>query len=257
MTRNPPQKMSPTPADRHEDTPKPFLDHLEDLRKTLLRMAAVFGVAFAAAVPLAPRVFLWLRRPLDRAIGNAEPHLRSLEVSGAFALAMRVSFWTALLASAPLLVTLALQFIYPGLTPRERQVTTRALLAAGVLFILGVSLGYALTLPMALRVMLALHTWMGVRAEWVISSYVVFALQLLLAFGLVFELPVVIVALGRLGLVSADLLRRYRRHAVVILLTVAAILTPPDVFTQIAMAGPLWILYEVCILLIAASERRK
>ncbi len=242
-------------AEPLEDAPKPFLDHLEDLRRTLLRMAAAFALAFALALPLAPRVFALLRRPLERAVGGAEPYLRSLEVAGAFALAMRVSFWTALILAAPWMIYFATRFVYPGLTRRERRVVTRALFAAAALFALGVALGYAITLPLALRVMLGIHAWMGVRAEWIIGSYIVFALQLLLAFGLVFELPVLLVVLGRLGVITAALLRRYRRHAIVVLLIVAAVLTPPDVVTQIVMAAPLIVLYEICIWLIAAMER--
>ncbi len=236
---------------------KPFLAHLEDLRATLLRMAASFVVAFAIAVPLAPRVFGLLLRPLVRAVGASEPYLRSLEVAGAFTLALRVMLGTALIFSAPLLIAFAAQFVYPGLTRRERHVATSALAAAGALFAFGVALGYFTTLPLAIRVMMSLHDWMGVRAEWTVTSYVAFALQLLLAFGLVFELPIVIVALGRLGLVTAARLRKYRRHAIVVLLLTAALLTPPDVFTQLAMAVPLIALYEVCILMIAIGERRR
>ncbi len=240
-----------------EDAPKPFLDHLEDLRKTLLHMAFSFAAAFVAAIPLAPRVFVLIRRPLDRVLGNPEPFLRSLEVGGAFSLAMRISFWTALIASSPLLIFFAARFIFPGLTRRERRLVSRALVAAGGLFVLGVTMGYALTLPLALRIMLSLHTWMGVRPEWIVASYVVFALQLLLAFGLVFELPVILVILGRLGVVRAAHLRQYRRHAIVLMFIVAAVLTPPDVMTQLVMALPLVALYEVCIWIIASGERKE
>jgi len=236
---------------------KPFLEHLEDLRAALLGMAVSFVVAFGIAVPLAPRVFGLLLRPMERALGATEPYLRSLEVAGAFTLALRIMLGTALIFSAPFLIAFAARFVYPGLTPRERRVATGSLAAAGALFAFGVALGYFVTLPLAVRVMMSLHDWMGVRAEWTVTSYVAFALQLLLAFGLVFELPIAIVALGRLGLVSAEWLRKYRRHAIVVLLVVAALLTPPDVFTQLAMAVPLIVLYEACILMIAAIERRR
>lgn len=234
---------------------KPFLAHLEDLRSSLLGMAASFVVAFGIAVPLAPRVFGLLLRPLERALGATDPYLRSLEVAGAFTLALRIMLGTGLILSAPFLIAFAARFVYPGLTPRERRVANGSLVAAGALFAFGVALGYFITLPLAVRVMMSLHEWMGVRAEWTVTSYVAFSLQLLLAFGLVFELPIVIVALGRLGLVSTEGLRKYRRHAIVILLVVAAVLTPPDVFTQLAMAVPLVALYEVCIWVIAAIER--
>lgn len=236
---------------------KPFLAHLADLRTTLLRMAAAFVVAFAAAVPLAPRVFRLLLRPLEQALGSSEPWLRSIEVAGAFTLALRIMAGTALIFSAPFLVAFAAGFVYPGLTRRERRVATAALVAAGALFAVGVALGYFITLPLAIRVMWSVHDWLGVRAEWVVTSYVAFALQLLLAFGLVFELPIVIMALGRLGVVTSAGLRKYRRHAIVVLLTLAALLTPPDVFTQLVMAVPLIALYEACIWTLALGERRR
>ncbi len=247
------------PADdaREDHEVKSFLEHLEDLRHTLLRMAAAFAVALGVALPFAPRIFAWLRLPLARALGDPAPYLRSLEVGGAFALALKLGFWSALILSAPLLIYFAARFVFPGLTRRERRVVSRALGAAAGLFAFGVALGYYITLPLALKVMLAIHDWMGVRAEWIIASYVVFALQLLLAFGLVFELPIVIVALGRMGIVTADGLRRYRRHAIVVLLIVAAILTPPDVVTQLAMGVPLILLYEACIWVVAWGERRQ
>jgi len=118
-------------------------------------------------------------------------------------------------------------------------------------------MGYFLTLPVALKVMIGLNAWMGVRPEWTVTSYVSFALQLLLAFGLVFELPILLLVLGRLGVVTSAQLREKRRHAIVGLFVVAMLLTPPDVFSQLVMAVPLVVLYEVCIWLIRATERTR
>ncbi|MDZ4200006.1 MAG: twin-arginine translocase subunit TatC [Kiritimatiellia bacterium] len=239
------------------DPPKPFLQHLEELRRALLGSLAALIVGMGIAIPLAPRIFRWLQIPLQRATGDAEPFLRTLDVSGGFTLAMQVVFWSGLLLSLPAILFFIGAFVAPGLTARERRLAIHALFAATVLFIMGVILGYTLSLPVALTVMLKINEWMGVRAEWIVSSYVVFALQLLAAFGLVFELPVLLVVLGRLGLVTAAKLRTHRRLVIVLILIVAMILTPPDIFTQLIMAIPLIALYEICILIIGLSEKRK
>ena len=103
---------------------------------------------------------------------------------------------------------------------------------------------------------MVIRGWMGIEAEWTVTSYVAFAIQLMIGFGLAFELPVVVVILGRMGIVSAAQLREKRRHVLVFLLILAMVLTPPDVVTQLLMAVPLAILYEVCILLVWASEKK-
>lgn len=239
------------------DPPKPFLQHLEELRRALLGSLAALTAGMVVAIPLAPRVFRALQAPLQRATGDAEPFLRTLDVTGGFQLAFRLVFWTGLLISLPAIAVFLGAFVVPGLTARERRLASRALIAASALFVFGVALGYRISLPVALTVMLRINTWLGVRAEWVVTSYVVFALQLLAAFGLAFEMPVVLAVLGRLGIVSSGQLRAQRRLVIVLILVLSMLLTPPDVFTQLIMGLPLVVLYEACILLIRASERRR
>jgi sec-independent protein translocase protein TatC len=118
-------------------------------------------------------------------------------------------------------------------------------------------MGYSISLPLALAVMLRVNDWLGIRAEWIVSSYVQFALQLIAAFGLVFELPVGVVLLGHLRILTATQLRVQRRLVIVLIFILAAVMTPPDVVSQLIMALPLLGLYEISILLIAASEKRR
>ncbi len=235
---------------------KPFLDHLEDLRHMLIRCLVVLGVAVLAAIPLAPRFLGLLLAPLHQAVPDADSMLRSLEVAGAFTITLRIAFWSGLLVSSPVLVFTVGRFVFPGLTARERRVVARSGIWAVALFALGVGLAYWATLPVAIQVMFSLHAWLGVAAEWTVTSYVTFATQLLIGFGLAFEMPVVVVILGRLGIVSAGQLRQARPLVMVILLVVAMVLTPPDIFTQLMMAVPLIVLYEGCIVVVRATERR-
>ncbi|MBI2437287.1 MAG: twin-arginine translocase subunit TatC, partial [Lentisphaerae bacterium] len=222
------------------DQPKPFLEHLADLRTTLLGCLAAWGLGMAVVGPLAPQVFNLLRKPLARVTDHPEQFLRSLDITGGFAIALQIVLWGGLLVSTPVILFLVARFVLPGLNRLERKVVLGSLGFVIGLFVFGVGLGYFITLPVALKIMFGLHDWIGIRAEWTAVSYVSFAVKLLLAFGVAFEFPVVIVALGRLGVVSAAFLRGKRRHAIVITLVVAMLLTPgPDVFAQAVMAAPM------------------
>ncbi len=241
-----------------EDPPKPFLRHLSELRTTLLGGLAAWAAGIAIMVPLAPRLFALIIRPLERVAGGTDPFLRSLDVTGGFAIALRLVLWGGLLLGAPIITALIGRFVFPGLTRMERRIALLAAGAAAGLFAAGVGVGYWITLPVALRIMLSLHAWLGIRAEWTAVSYATFAVRLLLLFGLSFQLPIVLVALGAAGLARSSFLRAKRRHAVVAILVLAMVLTPgPDVFSQVIMAGPMLALYEACIWVIWLIERRR
>lgn len=235
---------------------KSFLDHLEDLRRMLLQVAASLLVGVAICFPLVPQILDWLKRPLYDLVDDPDRFLRTLEVVGAFSVALKTALWGGLLLAMPAILYFLARFVLPGLTGRERQVVFRASGFAVVLFAAGAALGYFMTLPVALDVMLKLNNWLGIEAEWTINSYVAFVIQLLIGFGLAFELPLLVVILGRLGIVTSTQLREKRRHVIVFLLIIAMLLTPPDVFTQMMMAVPLALLYEGCIWLVWAAERK-
>jgi sec-independent protein translocase protein TatC len=247
----------PGPARRFADDPTPFLDHLEELRWTILRCLLALGVCVVAVIPLSRHILVWLQAPLYRCVPEPENFLRSLQVHGAFRVLMQVSLWGGLILSTPVLFFLVCRFIFPALTPAEKRAVHRSVGPACALFLTGVLMGYHATLPVALRVMFGLHDWMGIAAEWTIDSYISFVSNLLLGFGVAFEMPLVVLLLGYLGIVSAADLRAKRRHVVVVLLAVAMLLTPPDWVTQIMMAVPLYIMYEGSILLVALRERRQ
>lgn len=234
---------------------KPFLAHLEDLRMVLIRSALAIALGMGVALPLTPWILKVLRAPLKGLVENPDAFLWSMDVAGAFTSTMRIAMWSGLVLAAPLLVLVIGAYLMPALTPRERQSVGGVGVASLVLFAAGVWLGYRFTLPFALSAMFTLHQWLGVQPQWTLTSYVTFTTQMLIAFGLAFEIPVVLLILGRLGIISSSWLRTYRRHAIVAALVVGAILTPPDIFSQLILAGPLIVLYEACVWIVWAWER--
>jgi len=239
------------------DRPKPFLQHLEDLRWTILWSLAVLAASALVCLPLVPVIFRLLCAPLSSVTSDPGSFLRSLDITGAFSIALQITLGSALLLGAPAVVWLAARFVFPGLTGRERRAARMACLAGFCLFFMGAALGYFLTLPIALKIFFSIHAWLGIRAEWTATSYMAFCLRLLLLFGLAFQLPVIIVGLGYCGVVNSAQLKSKRRHAAVAILVLAALLTPgPDMFSQVIMALPMYVLYEACIWIVRIAERR-
>lgn len=234
---------------------KPFLEHLEDLRRTLIRVLLTFGCAFLFCLPLTIKgwTVALLKRPLVIALSrmlegdSAALLLPTLAPAGGVAVAIKISFEAALVVSFPILLYLVGNFVFPALTRRERRYFTPALAGGAILFYTGMALCYFVTLPWALQFFWNFNELMGIHNLWTINEYVRFASRLLLAFGLVFELPLVILSLVKIGILDYKILREKRRYAIIIAFVAAAILTPPDAVTQIMMALPLLLLYEICV----------
>jgi sec-independent protein translocase protein TatC len=235
---------------------KPFVEHLDDLRRTILWSLVSLGVGMAFAFPLAPYVLALLKVPVARAGMDPETFLRVLRVAGGLSITLRIGFWGGLLLALPFILLAVAWFVFPGLTLRERKAVRTALGVAVLLFAVGVAFGYFMVLPAVVQLMLRINEWLGLTSEFVeLGDYVSFVLRLLIAFGLAYELPVVVVALGHLGIVTSQSLRAYRRHVAVGLLVAAMLLTPPDPLSQIMMALPLVLLYEICIWIVWARQR--
>lgn len=250
-----------TAQDRDEPagSAKPFLEHLNDLRRALVWSASALFAGMFVAGWFAPWFFKVLKAPLQGVVSDPDKFLRSFEVTGAMDVALQTIFWGGLLLSAPVILFSLCWFIFPGLTARERRAVVAGLGFAAFLFVGGVLLGYFLALPPALQIMLWFYQWMGVDIEFfTVTSYVGFVTKLLLSFGLTFELPIVLLILGHLGIITSAHLRNKRRHAIVIILIIAMVITPTqDPITQLLLAGPLFALYELCIWLIWATERSR
>ncbi len=228
----------------------PFLEHLEELRRRLLKAGLAIVLFAIAAFVFAEPVISFLIRPL----GDTPLHVT--EVTGAFYAYLKISLIVGITAALPIVVYQAWAFIAPGLYPSERRLTLPIVLASTLLFALGAAFCYVVVLPLSLRFLIDFGG--GLFSPIItVSSYISFSGFLLLAFGLSFQLPILAFFLGKLGIVDSRMLGKGRRYAVVLILVLAAIVTPtPDVFTQLTLALPMYALYEGSILLVRATGRR-
>ena len=240
-----------------DDKELPFTEHLEELRTRLLH-AVLAVVAFAViAFAFKKELFLFLKVPLDHAFDIArliDPTFPEFSTKMAykdplepFFSQLKVSLLAAVFAAMPMVTYQAWKFIAPGLYEPEKRATVPFLLIATAMFVAGASFCYFAVLPYGYGYLLTIG---GAEFEPTImmNEYFRLTARLLIVFGVVFELPVFIVFLARLGIVSHTSLIRFRRHAIVLTFVVGAILTPPDIVTQIALAFPLVLLYEVSII---------
>ena len=227
-----------------------FFEHLGELRKRLLISAVAFVIAGFAAFPFAPALAAFLMRPASRIqfIYTAPAEL--------FISYTRISFALGLIISLPVLIYQAWAFVNPALARTSRKGLLLALVAGGFLFMVGATFAYVVVLPMTLRFFLS-YSMPGVNALYSINDYFSFIVSLGVSFGAAFELPLLCAALGALGLISAAFLRKGRRYAVLVILIVAAIISPPDVLSQVLLAIPMYGLYELSILVLNATERAR
>ena len=228
------------------DSERPLITHLLELRLRLLRGVAGLGVALACLLPFANRLYAWLAQPLlDKLPKGGQ--LIATQVASPFFAPMKLAFFAALMVAMPWLLYQLWAFVAPGLYRREKRLALPLLTSALVLFYAGCAFAYFLVLPMVFG-FLARVTPEGVAMMTDISAYLDFVLVLFLAFGLAFELPVALVILALLGWVTPDQLREGRGYAIVGIFIIAAVVTPPDVISQLMLAIPMCLLYEAGIL---------
>jgi len=202
----------------------------------------------------APSLLASLKIPLIKILGDlpkdSSPKfiLQTLSPTGSFLMAIKISFFCGLLTTLPINLYFVGSFIIPALTKQEKGKIIPAFFIGTILFFLGVLFCYKLVLPISLEFLWNFSDWMEITNNWTIEYYVSFSTRFLLIFGLIFELPIVILTLVKLNILSYRILTQYRRYVVVIVFVAAAMLTPPDIFTQLLMALPLIILYEISVL---------
>lgn len=237
---------------------QPLLEHLEELRWTLVKSLAAVAVAMLGSFIFAPNLLRLIIWPLQRVTGDASVYLRTLEVAGGFTLAMRLALYAGLVLACPLVLFFIGQFVLPALTRQERNLLWPTFTAGAVMFLLGCAMAYFIVIPAGLRFFLHFNERLGIRSEWTIDNYVAFVSHMLLAFGLCFELPLVILVLAKLGIVTHEFLRQKRPQVLVAILVVSAFVTPTtDPFNMALLAAPMYVLYEACVWIAWLWERRR
>lgn len=234
---------------------QPFLGHLEELRKRLIASAIVVGIGFAICYFFSERIFLVLIAPLKEVMPEGD-QLIFTSLPEMFITYLKVALVSGIMMAAPYLFYQIWMFVAPGLYKNERSLVIPFVLASTLLFVGGALFGYFIVFPFGFKFFIGFSNEY-VKALPSVKQYFGFALKLLFAFGVVFELPVVIFFLAKLGLVTTELLKKKRKYAILLTFVTAAILTPPDVITQCMMAGPLIILYEVGIIVSRFARKKE
>jgi sec-independent protein translocase protein TatC len=229
-----------------EEDKLPFTGHLEELRRRLIICFIAVGVGFVGCYLFKERLFALLMEPL---VGVMEPG-QNLVFTGlpeAFFTYLKVSFLAGLMAASPVVIYQFWMFVAPGLYDKEKRLLVPVVFLSSLFFVGGALFGYFVVFPYGFKFFLGFATEI-IRPLPSMKEYLSFSSKLLLAFGLVFELPLVITFLAKLGIVSVDFLKKNRKYALLLFFVGAAILTPPDVVTQVMMALPLMVLYEISII---------
>ncbi len=230
-----------------------FLDHLEELRWMLIRSGVAVVVAAVIAFPLSRYIYEYiLVRPLHTQFPDMK--LIFLRPTGVFLALIGISLWSAVIMALPYIAFELWRFIAPGLLKKERRLMPVVVVSTVVCFLAGAAMAFFVVLPYALRFLLG--TWSDIAQPTLeIKEYLTFALRLTLAFGVVFELPVLSFFLARLGIVTPALMRKFRIYAIFMIAVLAAFITPPDAITMIMLLVPLVLLYELSIWVAAIGRR--
>ncbi len=242
-------------ADPADDSEQSFLSHLIELRARLLKAVAVVLVLLLALVPFANKIYGWLALPLLERL-PAGGAMIATDVASPFFAPLKLSFFVALFLAMPFILYQLWAFVSPGLYKHERKLAVPLLASSVLLFYIGCAFAYFLVLPAIFTFMTAVAP-VGVAVMPDISRFLDFALVLFLAFGFCFEVPVALVILVAIGAVTTDQLVKSRPYAIVGAFVIAAILTPPDVISQLLLAIPMCILYEVGIVAARIVARRE
>ena len=245
------------PDDDLDSSKAPLLDHLIELRRRLLWSFGALAISFGVCLYFARPIFGFLVQPL---LAAGQNQLIYTAVFEAFFVEIKVAFFAALMVSFPIIANQIWRFVAPGLYSREKRAFMPFLLLTPFLFLSGAALAYYVAMPWALHFLLGYQGNVGgVQATALpgIGNYLDFATRFLFGFGVAFLLPVLLMLLERAGLVTRQQLKRGRRYAIVAAFVVAAVLTPPDVVSQLLLAMPLVLLYEFSLIAIWFTERRR
>jgi sec-independent protein translocase protein TatC len=238
------------------ETTKPFLEHLEDLRWTVVKMAITLVIAMIICFAFRSILVRVTQAPLHE-VSSQIGTLKALGITDSIMISFHLAFYAGIVLSFPLLLYFLAEFVLPALTAVEKRFLLPAIFASFALFLLGVFVCYFWLLPKTILFFFRDTESLGWEPTWTVQQYYSFVTRFTLGFGLAFELPVVVLALVRFGLMTYKFMARTRPYAVVLIFILATIITPtPDILTLIAMALPMCLLYESCIWIAWFMERR-
>jgi len=233
---------------------QPFLSHLEELRRRLIVCAIAIGAGFVISYFFSKQLFALLIHPLTKVL-PAESSLIFTSLPEMFIAYLKVSLIAGVILAIPVVFYELWMFVAPALYQKEKRYVVPFVLFSSILFVAGSLFGYLIVFPYGFKFFLSFATE-DIQALPSVKQYFSFAIRLLLAFGLVFEMPVAVLFLTKIGLINPESMKKYRKFAILGSFVLSAILTPPDVATQIMMAVPIIILYEISIFISKGAYRK-
>jgi sec-independent protein translocase protein TatC len=246
-----------------DDRQMPLLDHLIELRNRLIYASLAILVGFIICYFFKEQIYAFLVRPLAAVYhGQTGRRMIYTGLTEAFFTYVKVSFWAGTFLAFPFVATQLWLFIAPGLYRNEKQAFLPFLIATPVLFFVGAAMAYYVVFPLAWRFFVSFETPGGpgtlpIELEARVGEYLSLVMKLIFAFGLAFQLPVALTLMGRVGLISSEQLSKNRRFAIVGVFAAAAVITPPDIISQVTLAIPILVLYEISIIAVRMVERRR
>jgi sec-independent protein translocase protein TatC len=246
-----------------DDRQMPLLDHLIELRNRLVYACAAIFLGFLICYFFKEAIYGFLVQPLaDIYRGQTGRRMIYTGLAEAFFTYLKVAFWAGAFLSFPFVATQLWLFIAPGLYKTEKKAFLPFLVATPILFFMGGAMVYYLIFPLAWRFFLSFETPAGegvlpIELEARVGEYLSLVMKLIFAFGLCFQLPVALTLMGRVGLITSQQLRTNRKFAIVGVFVVAAVITPPDVISQVGLALPILLLYEISIVMVRFVERKR
>ena len=243
--------------------PNSFTSHFIELRSRLITSMIFIFVIFVISYIFAEQIYSFLVEPYASAVKDDSDSRRLIftALHETFITYLKVAFFSAIFLGSPVLLIQIYKFIAPGLYQNEKKALLPYLIFTPILFIFGGLLVYYLIMPLAIKFFLSFEsigtsTSLPIQLEAKVNEYLSLIMRLIFAFGISFQLPILLNLLAKVGVVNSDYLKRTRRYVIVIIFTIAAILTPPDPITQIGLAIPLLLLYELSILTVKFTEKK-
>ena len=240
-----------------------FTSHFVELRSRLLNSLIFIFVVFVISYIFAEQIYTFLVEPYANAVKDDQQPRRLIftALHETFIVYIKVAFFVAIFLGSPVLLIQIYKFIAPGLYKNEKKAILPYLISTPILFLLGGFLVYYLIMPLAIKFFLTFETLgsntsLPIQLEAKVNEYLSLIMRLIFAFGISFQLPILLNLLARIGVVNSDYLRKRRRYVIVIIFAFAAVLTPPDPITQVGLAIPLLLLYELSIITVRFTEKK-